>query len=250
MRRLSTALAASALVATSALAAPAMAAPVPVGSTHRHQGHTAKVSSYVAMGDSYSATGIAPLDPGPAGTECGRSDATYSHLIAARLGVKSFRDAACGGADTSDYFHPQHADTPAQLTALKKSTQLVTMTIGGNDGNVSAVWCASRTTRHRLRDRVGRGAPDDRVDLRCTLQGAVPRILPQEGEAGDLPGRPPRSSGGARARATGDRGDPSELPPEPARHRKLDRLVIRLTPTRSIDCSVTRAIGSIVRPAW
>src|SRR4051812_1999363 len=134
MRRLSSALAATVLAATSVLAVTSGAAQA--GSQHRDHGRTAKVSSYVAMGDSYSATGIAPLDPGPAGSECGRSDATYSHLIAAELGVKSFRDAACGGADTSDYFHPQHADIPAQLGALKKSTQLVTMTIGGNDGNV------------------------------------------------------------------------------------------------------------------
>ena len=137
MPRLSTALAATALMATTALAATsATAAPVPAGSPHRDHGTAAKVSSYVAMGDSYSATGIAPLDPGPAGSECGRSDATYSHLIAAKLGVKSFRDVACGGADTSDYFHSQHADMPAQLEALRKSTQLVTMTIGGNDENV------------------------------------------------------------------------------------------------------------------
>jgi lysophospholipase L1-like esterase len=131
MRRLSTLVAATVVLATTALAA-CSATAAPAG----HHGHAAKVSSYVALGDSYSATGIAPLDPGPAGSECGRSDATYSHLIAEKLHVKSFRDAACGGADTSDYFHPQHADMPPQLEALKKSTQLVTMTIGGNNGNV------------------------------------------------------------------------------------------------------------------
>jgi lysophospholipase L1-like esterase len=137
MRRLTTALAATALVATGGMAATsATAAPAPAGAEHRGHGHAAKISSYVAMGDSYSATGIAPLDPGPAGSECGRSNATYSHLIASRLGVKSFRDAACGGADTSDYFHPQHPDIPAQLDALRKRTQLVTMTIGGNDEDV------------------------------------------------------------------------------------------------------------------
>jgi lysophospholipase L1-like esterase len=137
MRRLLTAIAAGALAATSVLATTsATAAPAPAASQHRGHGHGAKVSSYVAMGDSYSATGIAPLDPGPAGAECGRSDATYSHLIAARLRVKSFRDAACGGADTSDYFHRQYRDIRPQLDRLRKSTQLVTMTIGGNDGNL------------------------------------------------------------------------------------------------------------------
>ena len=49
-------------------------------------------------------------------------NATHPHLIATQLGVRSFRDAACGGADTSDYFHPQHPDIPAQLTALRKRT--------------------------------------------------------------------------------------------------------------------------------
>src|SRR5262245_21850756 len=134
MRRLSTALAATALLATSAGAT--TATPATASTPHHHHGAAAKVSSYVAMGDSYSATGIAPLDPGPAGSECGRSDATYSHLIAAKLGVKSFHDVACGGADTSDYFSSQHPDMPAQLKALKPRTRLVTMTIGGNDGNL------------------------------------------------------------------------------------------------------------------
>ena len=137
MRRFSTALAATAtalLAATSLAATSASAATAPAG--HRGHGTSGKVSSYVALGDSYSATGIKPLDPGPAGSECGRSDATYTHIIDAQLGVKSFRDAACGGADTSDFFHAQHPDIPAQLTALRKRTQLVTMTIGGNDGNL------------------------------------------------------------------------------------------------------------------
>ena len=137
MRHLCTVLAATALLATSILGgSAAMAAAAPAGSGDRGPGQAADVSRYVAMGDSYSATGIAPLDPGPAGTECGRSGATYSHLIATELGVSSFRDAACAGADTSDYFQSQYADVPAQLKALKKRTQLVTMTIGGNDGNV------------------------------------------------------------------------------------------------------------------
>ncbi len=135
MRRLTTSLAAAALAATTTLAA-ASATAAPAESTQPDRGRAGTVSSYVAMGDSYSATGIAPLDPGSAGTECGRSDATYSHLMAAQLGVKSFRDAACGGADTSDYFRPQYPDIPAQLEALRKSTRLVTMTIGGNDGNL------------------------------------------------------------------------------------------------------------------
>jgi lysophospholipase L1-like esterase len=136
MRSRRTTLVALALIATSAFTASSAAGtPGSVGHGRIHQG-PGKVASYVAMGDSYSATGIPPLDPGPGGSECGRSDATYSHLIAGHLDPKSFRDVACGGADTSNYFHPQYADMPAQLKALRPSTQLVTMTIGGNDGNL------------------------------------------------------------------------------------------------------------------
>jgi lysophospholipase L1-like esterase len=166
MRRLCTALAATALLATTTLAASsgtsATAAPAPADARPSGHGKPAKVSAYVAMGDSYSATGIAPLDPGPAGSECGRSDATYSHLIAARLGVTKFRDVACGGADTSNYFHPQYADTPAQLTALRKRTQLVTMTIGGNDENVFSglvTSCAIASAAERQRTGSISGAP-------------------------------------------------------------------------------------------
>ena len=65
MRRLSSALAATALVATTVLAASsATAAPAPADS---HRGEPTEVTPYVAMGDSYSATGIKPLDPGPGG---------------------------------------------------------------------------------------------------------------------------------------------------------------------------------------
>ena len=134
MRRLCTALAGTALLTTTVLAA--TSAPATSAPADHHRPAKPPATSYVAMGDSYSATGIPPLDPGPAGSECGRSDATYSHLIAAHLHVKSFTDVACGGAETSDYFHPQYADMPPQLSKLKDSTRLVTMTIGGNDNNV------------------------------------------------------------------------------------------------------------------
>jgi lysophospholipase L1-like esterase len=177
MRRLSTAIAATALVATSALSATTATA-APAAPHDRGHGHAAKVSSYVAMGDSYSATGIAPLDPGPAGTECGRSDATYSHLIAAKLRVKSFRDVACGGADTSDFFHPQHPDMPAQLLALKKSTQLVTMTIGGNDTNLFSglvTSCAFASLAERQTTGSISGAP-----CKAQFHGAFRKKVKQE----------------------------------------------------------------------
>ena len=42
----------------------------------------------------------------------------------------------CGAAETKDFFTAQHPDVAPQLDALKANTQLVTMTIGGNDSGV------------------------------------------------------------------------------------------------------------------
>jgi lysophospholipase L1-like esterase len=42
----------------------------------------------------------------------------------------------CGGAKTRDFFSSQYQGVPPQLNSVTKQTQLVTMTIGGNDSNV------------------------------------------------------------------------------------------------------------------
>ena len=100
---------------------------------------------YVALGDSYSAaSGVLPPDP-TAAPQCARSTSNYPHVMAAAIGAR-LTDVTCGGADTSDYFSPQYDGVPPQLDALARDTQLVTMTIGGNDSNVfinSIVECGS-----------------------------------------------------------------------------------------------------------
>jgi lysophospholipase L1-like esterase len=90
---------------------------------------------YVALGDSYSAaSGVVPPDPA-APPECLRSLLNYPHVIAGQTGAQ-LTDVTCGAAKTSDYFSSQYNGVAPQLDALQKSTQLVTMTIGGNDSNV------------------------------------------------------------------------------------------------------------------
>jgi lysophospholipase L1-like esterase len=90
---------------------------------------------YVALGDSYSAaSGNVPPDPSAA-PQCLRSTVNYPHVIAGKTGAQ-LTDVTCGGADTSDYFTAQYDGVPPQLDALSRSTQLVTMTIGGNDQGV------------------------------------------------------------------------------------------------------------------
>jgi lysophospholipase L1-like esterase len=90
---------------------------------------------YVAMGDSYSAaSGVVPPDP-TAAPQCLRSTRNYPHDIAAATGAQ-LTDVTCGAADTSDFAGAQYPGVAPQLDALHPGTQLVTMTIGGNDSNV------------------------------------------------------------------------------------------------------------------
>jgi lysophospholipase L1-like esterase len=90
---------------------------------------------YVALGDSYSAaSGVLPLDLF-APPECLRSVRNYPHVLAADAGAQ-LKDVTCGAAETSDFFEAQYPGVAPQLDAVKQDTQLVTMTIGGNDSGV------------------------------------------------------------------------------------------------------------------
>ncbi|MBO0845668.1 MAG: SGNH/GDSL hydrolase family protein [Nocardioides sp.] len=94
---------------------------------------------YVALGDSYSA-GSGLLPPDPTTPLCLRSTANYPHVIAAQVDA-SLTDVTCGGAETNDFTSGQYPGVAPQLDAVHRRTQLVTMTIGGNDNNtfISAI---------------------------------------------------------------------------------------------------------------
>jgi lysophospholipase L1-like esterase len=88
---------------------------------------------YVALGDSYSAaSGVLP--PDPTSPQCARSMSNYPHVIAVRTGAQ-LTDVTCGAAETKDFSTSQYPGVAPQLDALHRRTQLVTMTIGGNDNN-------------------------------------------------------------------------------------------------------------------
>ena len=90
---------------------------------------------YVALGDSYSAaTGVLPLDL-TAPPQCLRSTRNYPNLIAERLGAR-LTDVSCGAADTGDFKDSQGEGIAPQLDAVRRGTDLITMTIGGNDSGV------------------------------------------------------------------------------------------------------------------
>lgn len=95
---------------------------------------------YVALGDSFSAgSGVLPLDV-TAPLLCARSTANYPHVVAKRTGAR-LTDVTCGGAQTKDFAGPQYPGVAPQLDAVKSDTDVVTLTIGGNDNNtfISAI---------------------------------------------------------------------------------------------------------------
>jgi lysophospholipase L1-like esterase len=91
--------------------------------------------SYVALGDSYAAGPLVPVQTGqPLG--CLRSTGNYPSVVAETLGVADFRDVSCSAATTEHLTGPQNVPlgvNPPQLDALGPDTELVTVSIGGND---------------------------------------------------------------------------------------------------------------------
>jgi lysophospholipase L1-like esterase len=134
--RLLTAVAAAALTVVS-LATPAGAA---------------TTKTYAALGDSYSSGegACAPVTTAACGylhgtataaDECHRSKNAYAVRLKATL-PRSWKllFAACSGATTENVLTSGQNGEPAQITRLTPATNLVTMTLGGNDaGFVSAV---------------------------------------------------------------------------------------------------------------
>lgn len=90
---------------------------------------------YVALGDSFAAVGtLTAIRPAPLG--CARATDNYPSGVAARLRPAQFVDVSCGGARIRDLTSPQDVafgPNPAQFDALTPDTDLVTVSIGGND---------------------------------------------------------------------------------------------------------------------
>ncbi|MBC7306309.1 MAG: SGNH/GDSL hydrolase family protein [Dietzia sp.] len=131
-------------------APPAASPPAPTDATERPG---PVVTRYVALGDSFAALG--PTDAPTSGPEaCLRSTRNYPALLAGDIGPGEFVDVTCGGARTVDMTAPQIAGTPPQFDALTADTDLVTLSIGGNDiGFGDIVGCVVRAPR------VADGAP-------------------------------------------------------------------------------------------
>ena len=126
----------------------ALGVPAALGEDDGHGG-TGGVE-YVNMGDSYSAaSGVLPPAPG-APPQCLQSARNWGHVVADRWGY-DLTDVSCGAAETRHYTEAQYPGVPPQVEALSAATDVITMTIGGNDsgvfiGTIQACATAAATT--------------------------------------------------------------------------------------------------------
>ena len=151
MMSLSSAVRGSAVAGAVVVGALVLTACTSIGGTSSEPGASASASaraeltqgSYVALGDSYTAGPDIPAQVGtPSG--CERSSHSYPALVAQSLGFTADRvdDVSCSGATIADLTSEQSTSdgvNAAQLSALSSNTTLVTLGIGGNDVDFTAV---------------------------------------------------------------------------------------------------------------
>ena len=94
---------------------------------------------YVALGDSYAAMGSesAPTTgPGP----CVRSADNYPSVVLEDANIEGV-DASCSGAQSRHIIHDWANGTniPAQVNSLRPDTDLVSLSVGGNDADFGAI---------------------------------------------------------------------------------------------------------------
>jgi len=85
-------------------------------------------AKYVSMGSSFAAGNGVEEQLGT----CGRSTNNYSSIVAAALDL-DHTDVSCSGATTDHIRNSSQNGAPPQIEAVTADTELVTVTIGGND---------------------------------------------------------------------------------------------------------------------
>jgi lysophospholipase L1-like esterase len=126
-----------------------------------------RVVRYLALGDSYTAgQGLPPFDTSTGA--CHRSLAAFPALV--RVGdTTETTSRACSGATTADVLErEQHPGVGVQIDAVTPATDLVSVTIGGNDLGFATV----------MNDCVFGRLPCSRLDGRVeqALAGLGPRL--------------------------------------------------------------------------
>jgi lysophospholipase L1-like esterase len=114
------------------------AGPASADTADRHR--SGARARFVALGDSYaSGEGLAPYQAGTdtATNQCHRSRLAYPKIVGKTVlrSLPRVTSVACSGAMTGALVAelPDSGDEPGQVRALKPTTRVVTLTIGGND---------------------------------------------------------------------------------------------------------------------
>nr|WP_313312167.1 SGNH/GDSL hydrolase family protein [Dietzia maris] len=139
-------------------------------------------AEYVALGDSYAAFGN-QTDPvvtdGPA-ARCGRSLTNYPNELDRNPAVVELTDVTCGGAIIPSLTGFQYDGVPAQLDALDADTDLITLSIGGNDvGFGEIVNCITKQDDYAT-------VPSCREELDGEISAAIDSVF-GAGTEGDVP---------------------------------------------------------------
>lgn len=169
----------------------------------------APTTRYVALGD--SAVAGAGIDRSPPAV-CRRSDHNYPSLLAKTYDVDEFVDRSCPGATTGDVLNgltrPDGAQAPPQIDAVTSNTDVVTISIGGNDGRfIPTLFLScymppknsSKTCRQAL-ERLPALLPTITTDIVTTLEAirerapralvvlvGYLRLMPDSGACGTVP---------------------------------------------------------------
>jgi hypothetical protein len=153
-----------------------------VGCSHTGNGLRKLVGrpQYVAMGSSFAAgPGLLPRAEHSA-LLCGQSKANYAHLLAFRRRLELV-DMTCSGAKTEHVlFGGQHSEG-AQVRAITDETELVTVTIGGNDVFYMTNLIAAACDQHApfWKKMIGACKPKPPADVEAgfaTLPGRMAQI--------------------------------------------------------------------------
>ncbi|MDF1604257.1 SGNH/GDSL hydrolase family protein [Nocardioides sp. YIM 152315] len=187
-------------------------APAPARTTGDPASSATAYDTYVALGDSYTAAPLVP--PTDTSTVCLRSGVNYPALVAEAMPGTALTDVSCSGASTANARQPQRGRTgsvPPQLDAVERGTDLVTISLGGNDENLFGTLllgctrlaadeptgspCTDRFADRvapvlvTVRDNLARVVRDvhDRARQARVLVVGYPQIVPASGTCDDLP---------------------------------------------------------------
>ncbi|MFL6171972.1 MAG: SGNH/GDSL hydrolase family protein [Marmoricola sp.] len=165
------------------------------------------IKSYVALGDGFAAAPYVGRTTSKDG--CLRSELNYPQQVATALGVTDFKDVSCLGATTkaiTDSYRPPGAkrDVKAQLDAVTKDTELVTITVGLSDGNLlnsifricTAAPCGNEVIAKKVVDQLNQISTDLPATIRAVVAKApqayvvvvgYPELMPLENGCKTLP---------------------------------------------------------------